>query len=131
VPHTAVSKIWYCPFTFRLRELRRRWYRSVPLGKDTTKLAQTTALAVSFLLANAHVASCGWLGIHEAHLQAFGFGLGVIPKLPERENGWPMAKFTFMQIVLLKRQGCFFNSLGVTSNIKVLKFQRSGNKKSS
>jgi len=25
-----------------------------------------------FLLANAHVASCGWLGIHEAHLQAFG-----------------------------------------------------------
>jgi hypothetical protein len=26
-----------------------------------------------FLLANAHVASCGWLGIHEAHLQAFGF----------------------------------------------------------
>ena len=84
-----------------------------------------------FLLANAHVASCGWLGIHEAHLQAFGFGLGVIPKLPERENGWPMAKFTFMQIVLLKRQGCFFNSLGVTSNIKVLKFQRSGNKKSS
>jgi len=36
-------------------------------------------LAVSFLLANAHVASCGWLGIHEAHLQAFGFGAGIIP----------------------------------------------------
>lgn len=30
-------------------------------------------------LANAHVTSCGWLGIHDAHLQAFGFGavLGV------------------------------------------------------
>jgi hypothetical protein len=25
-------------------------------------------------LANARVASCGWLGIHEAHLQAFGMG---------------------------------------------------------
>jgi len=24
-----------------------------------------------------------------------------------------MRKLTFMQIVLLKRQGCFFNSLGV------------------
>jgi len=57
--------------------------------------------------------------------------LGVIPKLPEQENGWPMAKFTFMQIILLKKQGCFFNSSGVASNIKVLKFQRSGNKKSS
>ena len=72
-----------------------------------------------FLLANAHVASCGWLGIHEAHLQAFGFGVGVISKLPEHESGWPMAKFTFMQIILLKNQGCFFNSVGVASNIKV------------
>jgi hypothetical protein len=35
-------------------------------------------LAGSFLLANAHVASCGWLGIHEAHLQAFGFWVGTI-----------------------------------------------------
>jgi len=26
-----------------------------------------------FLLANAHVASCGWLGIHEADYEAFGF----------------------------------------------------------
>ena len=26
-----------------------------------------------FLLANAHVAGCGWLGIHEADLEAFGF----------------------------------------------------------
>jgi len=60
-----------------LRELRRRLYRSVPLGKDTTKSAQTAALAVSFLLANAHVASCGWLGIHEADLQAFGFGTAL------------------------------------------------------
>jgi len=36
-------------------------------------------LAGSFLLANAHVACCGWLGIHEAYLQAFGFGLGIMP----------------------------------------------------
>ncbi|HMD55392.1 MAG TPA: hypothetical protein VKJ65_12660, partial [Phycisphaerae bacterium] len=35
-------------------------------------------LAVSFLLASAHVASCGWLGIHEAHLQAFGFWVGIV-----------------------------------------------------
>ena len=62
-------------FTLRLRELRCRAYRSVPLGKDTTKPAQTKALAVSFLLANAHVASCGWLGIHEVALQASGFGV--------------------------------------------------------
>jgi hypothetical protein len=27
-------------------------------------------------LANAHVAGCGWLGIHEGYLQAFGFGMG-------------------------------------------------------
>jgi hypothetical protein len=26
-----------------------------------------------FLLANAHVAGCGWLGIHEADYEAFGF----------------------------------------------------------
>jgi hypothetical protein len=61
-------------FAFRLRELRRRLYRSVPLGKDTTKPAQTQHSPFSFLVANAHVAGCGWLGIHEADLQAFGFG---------------------------------------------------------
>jgi len=33
-------------FTLRLRELRCRGYRSVPLGKDTTKLDQTEALAI-------------------------------------------------------------------------------------
>jgi hypothetical protein len=30
-----------------------------------------------FLLANAHVASCGWLGIHEADYEAFGFGTAL------------------------------------------------------
>jgi hypothetical protein len=62
-----------------------------------------------FLLANAHVASCGWLGIHEAHLQAFGFGVGVISKLPEHESGWPMAKtFRFFADCSVKKTGLFF-----------------------
>jgi len=43
-----------------------------------TLLHQRTAhnfhLCITFLLANAHVASCGWLGIHEAALQASGLG---------------------------------------------------------
>jgi len=61
-------------YAFRLRELRRPLYRSVALGKHTTgRLKQNSPLP--FLLANAHVAGCGWLGIHEAHLQAFGFGM--------------------------------------------------------
>jgi len=30
-----------------------------------------------FLLANAHVAGCGWLGIHEANYEAFGFGTAL------------------------------------------------------
>jgi len=34
-------------------------------------------LVVSFLLANARVAGCGWLGIHEADLQASGFGIAL------------------------------------------------------
>ena len=63
-------------FSSRLRELRRPLYRSVALGKHTTgRLKQNSPLP--FLLANAHVASCGWLGIHEADLQAFGFGTAL------------------------------------------------------
>jgi len=30
-----------------------------------------------FLLANAHVAGCGWLGIHEADYEAFDFGTAL------------------------------------------------------
>jgi len=35
--------------------------------------AQTKTRRFRSSLANAHVASCGWLGIHEVGLQAFGF----------------------------------------------------------
>ena len=42
-----------------------------------------------------------------------------------------MRKLTFMQIVLLKRQGCFFNSVALGSTSKFFKFQRSGSKASS
>jgi len=63
-------------FSSRLRELRRPLYRSVALGKHTTgRLKQNSPLP--FLLANAHVASCGWLGIHEADLQAVGLGTAL------------------------------------------------------
>jgi hypothetical protein len=41
-----------------------------------------------FLLANAHVASCGWLGIHEAHLQAFGFGVDMITVCSGNRQRW-------------------------------------------
>jgi hypothetical protein len=41
-----------------------------------------------FLLANAHVASCGWLGIHEAHLQAFGFGVYMITVCSGNRQRW-------------------------------------------
>jgi hypothetical protein len=37
----------------------------------------------------------------------------------------------FMQIILLKRQGCFFNSVALGSTSKFFKFQRSGSKASS
>ena len=42
-----------------------------------------------------------------------------------------MRKLTFMQIVLLKRQGCFFNSVALGPTLKYFKFQRSGSKASS
>jgi hypothetical protein len=66
---------------------------------------------LSFLLANAHVASCGWLGIHEADYEAFGFGVGVIPKLPEHESDWLMAKIHFYADYSVKKTG-FFYQLG-------------------
>jgi hypothetical protein len=37
------------------------------------RTAHNFHLCITFLLANAHVASCGWLGIHEADHEAFGF----------------------------------------------------------
>ena len=42
-------------------------------GSAQWRTAHNFHLGITFLLANAHVASCCWLGIHEAHLQAFGF----------------------------------------------------------
>jgi hypothetical protein len=77
-------------------------------GSAQWRTAHNFHLGITFLLANAHVASCGWLGIHEAHLQAFGFGVGVIPKLPEHESGWPMAKIHFYADYSVKKTGLFF-----------------------
>jgi hypothetical protein len=65
---------------------RRKWI--VPSGfvnyaaDDTAPFRLARMLRVGsnknsplpFLLANAHVASCGWLGIHEADLKAVGLG---------------------------------------------------------
>jgi hypothetical protein len=43
--------------------------------------------------------------------------IGPTCHLPEQERSWPMAKKCFLEIVLLKKQPCFFNSvvLGPTS----------------
>ncbi len=57
---------------FRLRE----WRRPIILLRCAWSGCYGSAPKISplpFLLANAHVASCGWLGIHEAHHEAFGF----------------------------------------------------------
>jgi hypothetical protein len=67
---------------FRLARTLRNWLKQ--------------KLAVSFLLANAHVASCGWLGIHEAHLQAFGFGVNGFKSMATR------ARFTTAKMILVK-----------------------------
>jgi hypothetical protein len=57
-------------------------------GSAQWRTAHNFHLGITFLLANAHVASCGWLGIHEAHLQAFGFGVDMIAVCSGNRQRW-------------------------------------------
>jgi len=65
-------------------------------GSAQWRTAHNFHLGITFLLANAHVASCGWLGIHEAHLQAFGFGVNGFKSMATR------ARFTTAKMILVK-----------------------------
>jgi hypothetical protein len=57
-------------FAFRLREFRRDYTAPLRLART---LRNGSSPPFRSSLANAHLASCGWLGIHEVYLKPLAF----------------------------------------------------------